>query len=102
MEGRGLKISRKKTAYLGYVQCNKDAEIHSQGDTVKSVRAFTYLGSTLEYSTIHQAPINMATCARTQIYTHIHTHKPPRAGAQTLILSFNYTEHTITNSHCQF
>ena len=46
MEERGLKISRKKTEYLG---CNEHqgAEIHSQGDTVKRVNTFTYLGSTL-------------------------------------------------------
>ena len=41
MEERGLKISRKKTVYLG---CNEhqDAEIH-----LKRVKTFTYLGSTL-------------------------------------------------------
>ena len=46
MEERGLKMSRKKTEYLG---CNahQDAEIHLQGETVKSVKTFTYLGSTL-------------------------------------------------------
>ena len=42
-EERGLKISRKKT------WCNEhqDAEIHLQGETVKRVNTFTYLGSTL-------------------------------------------------------
>ena len=46
MEERGLKISRRKTEYLG---CNEhqDAELHLQGDTVKRVNTFTYLGSTL-------------------------------------------------------
>ena len=46
MEERGLKISRRKTEYLG---CNEhqDAEIHLQGETVKRVKTFTYLGSTL-------------------------------------------------------
>ena len=46
MEERGLKISRKKTEY---VRCNEhqDAEIHSQGVAVKTVKTFTYLGSTL-------------------------------------------------------
>ena len=47
MEERGLKISRKKTALLG---CNKHqaADIHLQGEAVKkSVKTFTYLGSTL-------------------------------------------------------
>ena len=41
MEERGLKISRKKTEYLG---CNEhqDADIH-----LKRVMTFTYLGSTL-------------------------------------------------------
>ena len=45
MEERGLKISRKKTEYLG---CNEhqDAQIHLQGETVKRVKIFTYLGST--------------------------------------------------------
>ena len=40
--------SRRKTEYLG---CNEhqDAEIHVQGlgETVKRVKTFTYLGSTL-------------------------------------------------------
>ena len=46
MEERGLKISRRKTEYLG---CNEhqDADIHLQGETVKRVKTFTYLGSTL-------------------------------------------------------
>ena len=46
MEERGLKISRKKTEYLG---CNEHqyAEIHLQGETVKRMKTFTYLGSTL-------------------------------------------------------
>ena len=46
MEERGLKISRRKTEYLG---CNEhqDAEIHLQEETVKRVKTFTYLGSTL-------------------------------------------------------
>ena len=46
MEERGLKISRKKTEYLG---CNEhqDADIHVQGEAVKRVKTFTYLGSTL-------------------------------------------------------
>ena len=46
MEERGLKVSRRKTEYLG---CNEhqDAEIQLQGETVKRVKTFTYLGSTL-------------------------------------------------------
>ena len=46
MEERGLKISRKKTAYLA---CNEHqyVEIHLQGETVKIVKTFTYLGSKL-------------------------------------------------------
>ena len=46
MEERGLKISRRKTEYLG---CNEHqiADIHLQGETVKRVKTFTYLGSTL-------------------------------------------------------
>ena len=46
MEERGLKISRRKTEYLG---CNEHqyVEIRLQGETVKRVKTFTYLGSTL-------------------------------------------------------
>ena len=46
IEERGLKISRRKTEYLG---CNEhqDADIQLQGETVKRVKTFTYLGSTL-------------------------------------------------------
>lgn len=46
MEDRGLKISRKKTEYL---RCNEnnDLEIRLQGETVKRVKTFKYLGSTL-------------------------------------------------------
>ena len=46
MEELGLKISRRKTVYLG---CNEhqDAEIQLQGEAVKRVKTFTYLGSTL-------------------------------------------------------
>ena len=46
MEERGLKIIGNKTEYLW---CNEhqDAEIHLQGETVKRVKTFTYVGSTL-------------------------------------------------------
>ena len=46
MEERGLKISRKKTEYLG---CNEHqgADIRLQGGAVKRVKTFTYLGFTL-------------------------------------------------------
>ena len=45
MEERGLKISRRKTEY----RCNEhqDAEIQLQGEPLKRVKTFTYLGSTL-------------------------------------------------------
>ena len=46
MEERGLKISRKKTVYLGFNE-HQDAEIHLQGEAVKRVKTFTYLVSTL-------------------------------------------------------
>ena len=46
MEERGLKISRRKTEYLG-CQEHQDAEIQLQGETVNRVKTFTYLGSTL-------------------------------------------------------
>ena len=43
---RVFSFSRKKTEYLG---CNeyKDAEIQLQGNTVKRMQTFKYLGSTL-------------------------------------------------------
>ena len=46
MEERGLKISRRKTEYLG---CNEhqDAENRLLGETVKRLKTFKYLGSTL-------------------------------------------------------
>ena len=46
MEGRVLKISRRMTEHLG---CNEhqDAEIQLQGETVRRVKTFAYLGSTL-------------------------------------------------------
>ena len=46
MEERVLNISRKKTEYLG---CNEHqyADIHLQGETVKRLKTFTYLVSTL-------------------------------------------------------
>ena len=46
MEKRGLKISRSKTEYLGG-NGHQYAEIQLHGDTVKRVKTFTYLGSTL-------------------------------------------------------
>ena len=45
MEERGLKISRK-TECLGGNE-HQEADIHLQGETVKRVKTFTYLGSTL-------------------------------------------------------
>ena len=46
MEERVLNISRRKTEYLG---CNEhqDADIHLQGETVKRVKTYAYLVSTL-------------------------------------------------------
>ena len=46
MEERGLKSNRRKTEYLGCSE-HQDAEIQLQGETVKRVKTFTYLGSTL-------------------------------------------------------
>ena len=46
MEERGLKISRRKTEHLGGNE-HQDAEIQLQEETVKKVKTFTYLGSTL-------------------------------------------------------
>ena len=46
MEERGLNISSWNTEQLG---CNEHqyAEIHLQGETVKRVKTFSYLGSTV-------------------------------------------------------
>ena len=46
MDERGFEISRKNTEYLG---CNEHqyAVFHLQGETVKTVKTFTYMGSTL-------------------------------------------------------
>ena len=46
MEERGLNISRWNTEQLG---CNEHqySEIHLQGETVKRVKTFSYLGSTV-------------------------------------------------------
>ena len=46
MEERRLKISRMKTEYSGCHE-HQYAEIQLPGETVKRVRTFTYLGSTL-------------------------------------------------------
>ena len=46
MEERVLKISRKKNEYLGCHE-HQGAETHLQGETVKRVKTFTYLGSSL-------------------------------------------------------
>ena len=43
MEERGLKISRKKTEYLGCKE-HQDAEIIFQEEAVKGLKIFTYLG----------------------------------------------------------
>ena len=40
MEERGLKISRRKTEYLGGHE-HQDAEIHLQGEPVNRVNTFT-------------------------------------------------------------
>ena len=41
-----MKISRRNTEYLGGNE-HQDTEIHLLGETVKRVKTFTYLGSTL-------------------------------------------------------
>ena len=52
MEERGLKISRRKTEYLG---CNEhqDAEIYLQGETVKRVKTFIIEASATERQKDH-------------------------------------------------
>ena len=44
LEDRGLKISRKKTEYMK-VNCNREGEIKMQGEQLKRVEKFKYLGS---------------------------------------------------------
>ena len=46
MEERGLKISRRKTEYLGCSE-HQFAEIQLHGEAVKRVKTFPYLESTL-------------------------------------------------------
>ena len=46
MEEQGLKISRRKTEYLGGNE-HQYAYIQFQGETVTRWKTFTYLGSTL-------------------------------------------------------
>ena len=42
MEERGLKISRRKSEYLGCSE-HQHADIHFQGEAVKRVKTFTYM-----------------------------------------------------------
>ena len=59
MEGRGLKISRKKTEYLS-LKGSGNGEVRLQGEVLKKVPRFRYLGSTvmedgdLEAETTHR------------------------------------------------
>ena len=55
MEERGLNISRRNAEYL---ECNEhqDADIQLQGETVKRVKTFTYMGSTLAESWMRKSP----------------------------------------------
>ena len=46
LEERGLKISRKKTEYLKFCD-ERDMEIRLQGEILKRVDKFKYLGSTV-------------------------------------------------------
>ena len=46
MEERGSNISRRNTEYLGRNE-HQYAYVHLQGETVKRVKTFTYMGSTL-------------------------------------------------------
>ena len=46
MEERGMKSSRRKTEYLGCSE-HQYADIQLQRETLKRVKTFTYLGSTL-------------------------------------------------------
>ncbi len=46
LEDRGLKISRKKTEYLRFLD-GRDEEVRLQGEIIKIVDRFKYLGSTV-------------------------------------------------------
>ncbi len=46
LEDRGLKISRKKTEYLRFLE-GRDEEVRLQGEIIKRVDKFKYLGSTV-------------------------------------------------------
>ena len=55
--------SRRKTEYLASNE-HQDAEIHLQGETVKRVKTFTYLGSTLAEDGELDAEVTQATECR--------------------------------------
>ncbi len=46
-EERGLKVSRKKTEYLQVGGVDQATELHIQGEAIKKVEHFKYLGSTV-------------------------------------------------------
>ena len=48
LESRGLKISRSKTEYMCCNEENERARVHLQGNLVKKVEKFKYLGSCLK------------------------------------------------------
>ena len=58
MEGRGLKISRKKTEYLRLKDDDEDGEVRLQGEVLKRVEKFKYLGSTVAEDCELEAEIN--------------------------------------------
>ena len=47
LERRGLKVSRSKTVYLKFGGINDEEELKLQGEMVKKVKNFKYLGSTV-------------------------------------------------------
>ena len=48
LESRGLKISRMKTEYMCCNEMDERASVHLQGDIVRKVEKFKYLGSCLQ------------------------------------------------------
>ena len=63
MEDRGLKISRKKTEYLR-LKDSENGEVSLQGEVLKRVEKFKYLGSTVAEDGDLEAEMNQQSTSR--------------------------------------